>query len=183
MQDFEDLNPVQPEDDSERVSKTRVKQEMKDLQQLGKELAALPKASWKRLPLEDTVLKALSDSLNITANIAKKRHFQYLGRLLSKYDFDEIKSTMIRLKAGQLSKPKKPVVPPTKAELWVERLLTDSKQALTELLNEYPHADRQRINQLLRNAAKEMKPTEEGQIPKPGKQVTALKQAISKLVK
>ena len=40
-------------------------------------------------------------------------------------------------------------------EKWRERLLNEGHDALTELLDEYPHADRQQLRQLVRNAQKE----------------------------
>jgi ribosome-associated protein len=42
-----------------------------------------------------------------------------------------------------------------RVEAWRERLLSDGDTALAELLVEYPSADRQRLRQLLRNAADE----------------------------
>jgi len=41
-------------------------------------------------------------------------------------------------------------------EHWRERLLSDDKQALTELLDKYPGADAQQLRQLIRNAKKEI---------------------------
>jgi ribosome-associated protein len=42
-----------------------------------------------------------------------------------------------------------------RAEAWRERLMADGDIALTELLDEYPHADRQHLRQLARNAHEE----------------------------
>jgi ribosome-associated protein len=42
-----------------------------------------------------------------------------------------------------------------RAEAWRERLIADGDAALTELLDEHPHADRQRLRQLARNAHEE----------------------------
>ncbi|MGZ4998507.1 MAG: ribosome biogenesis factor YjgA, partial [Methylobacter sp.] len=41
------------------------------------------------------------------------------------------------------------------AERWRDRLIAEGNDALTELLDEQPHADRQLLRQLLRNAQKE----------------------------
>jgi ribosome-associated protein len=40
-------------------------------------------------------------------------------------------------------------------ERWRDRLIAEGNEALTELLDEQPHADRQLLRQLLRNAQKE----------------------------
>src|SRR5690606_16549087 len=42
-----------------------------------------------------------------------------------------------------------------RAEHWRERLLDDGDAALGELLDEYPHADRQKLRQLVRNVLEE----------------------------
>jgi len=44
-----------------------------------------------------------------------------------------------------------------RVEQWRERLLDDGDAALAELLDEYPHADRQRMRQLVRNTLDERK--------------------------
>jgi ribosome-associated protein len=49
------------------------------------------------------------------------------------------------------------------AEQWRDRLIAEGNEALTELLDEQPHADRQALRQLLRNAQKE---AEVGKPPK-----------------
>jgi len=41
------------------------------------------------------------------------------------------------------------------AERWRDKLVAGGNDALAELLNEHPHADRQQLRQLLRNAQKE----------------------------
>ena len=40
-------------------------------------------------------------------------------------------------------------------ERWRERLLSEGNDALTELLNQYPSADSQRLRQMIRNAQQE----------------------------
>ena len=42
-----------------------------------------------------------------------------------------------------------------RVEAWRERLIADGDAALAELLAEYPHADRQHLRQLVRNASEE----------------------------
>src|SRR5690606_385829 len=42
-----------------------------------------------------------------------------------------------------------------RAEHWRERLLDDGDAALGDLLGEHPHADRQKLRQLVRNALEE----------------------------
>ena len=42
------------------------------------------------------------------------------------------------------------------AERWRDKLIAEGSNALTELLNEQPQADRQQLRQLLRNAQKEV---------------------------
>ena len=76
MSDISDL------DGFEEKSKTQVKRELHALQDLGERLATLKPDVLDRLPLTDALRKALADSPKHTAHIARKRHLQYIGKLM-----------------------------------------------------------------------------------------------------
>ncbi|NCN88565.1 MAG: DUF615 domain-containing protein, partial [Gallionella sp.] len=63
-------------------SKTKVKKQMHDLQDLGKQLTELPKEKWRALDLPEALLEALADYKRISKFGAQKRQLQYIGKLM-----------------------------------------------------------------------------------------------------
>ena len=71
-------------------SKTQVKRELHALQDLGERLAGLPAEQLDRLPLTDPLRKALAEAPKHKTHIARKRHVQYLGKLMRDQDLEAI---------------------------------------------------------------------------------------------
>ena len=69
-------------------SKTQVKRELHALQDLGERLAGLPAEQLDRLPLTDPLRKALAEAPKHKTHIARKRHVQYLGKLMRDQDLE-----------------------------------------------------------------------------------------------
>ncbi|PIU17064.1 MAG: hypothetical protein COT19_02780 [Gallionellales bacterium CG08_land_8_20_14_0_20_59_87] len=63
-------------------SKTKVKKQMHDLRDLGKQLTELPKDKWRALGLPENLLEALAEYKRITKFGAQKRQLQYIGKLM-----------------------------------------------------------------------------------------------------
>ena len=68
--------------DDELPSKSELKKEMAQLQQYGLQLMALKPADLARLPLDGALLRAIEESSRITAHEARRRHAQYVGKLM-----------------------------------------------------------------------------------------------------
>lgn len=96
---------IEPEDGYK--SRSRKKRESAALQQRGEELAALSPAVRKQLPLSADLREALEEWHGLKTWEAKRRHMQYIGRLMRELDdpkalltaLDELKTTA-RLEAG-----------------------------------------------------------------------------------
>lgn len=153
----------QPFDDQdseyELVSKSEMKREMERLQELGKRLTELNPAQWQGLSISETLLAALAESKRLKNHEAKRRHLQYIGKLMRSEDEETIQyqvdlldpsSEAFGRRTGQMEK-------------WRERLIKDAK-AMNAFIDEYPDVDRQHLRNLVRNASKEMA----GDEPKPG---------------
>ena len=143
----------------EIVSKTEMKREMDRLQELGKRLTELNANQWQTLTIKEVLLDALVESKRLKHNEAKRRHLQYIGKLMRDEDVELVQHQVDLLdpsseafgrRVGQM-------------ERWRERLVKDAK-AMNAFIDEYPHVDRQHLRNLVRNASKEMS-TEP---PKPG---------------
>lgn len=131
-------------------SKTKVKKQMHELQDIGEQLVALSKDQLKEVDLPETLRDAILEAKRITKFGAIKRQMQYIGRLMRSVDPAPI-TAKLDVWNG---KSHQHVAYLHRVERWRDRLLED-ETALTELLAEHPEADAQRLRALIRNALKE----------------------------
>jgi|SRR5690554_2828102 len=138
-------------------SRSAQRREALDVLELAKLLVELDPGRLAKLPLGDHLLPHIAQARRISSNIARKREIAFLAKQLRREDeeaLDALRDALdtdgeaARLDAARLHR----------AEDWRERLLgDDGDAALSALLDEFPGADRQRIRQLMRNAAAERK--------------------------
>lgn len=139
------------DDDDDFVSKSQLKRESHALQDVGEELVGLPAAKLARIPMPDELAEAVALARKITARGGLKRQLQYIGKVMRSIDAEPIEQALNELKnaAG------KETVKFHRLEQWRDRLVNDGDEALGPLLEEFPHADRQHLRQLIRNARAE----------------------------
>ena len=131
-------------------SKTKIKKQMHELQDIGEQLVALSKDQLKEIDLPETLRDAIVEAKRITKFGAIKRQMQYIGRLMRHVDPAPIVAKL-EIWSGKSSQH---IAYMHRVEHWRERLL-ESDSAFTELLAEHPQADAQRLRTLIRNALKE----------------------------
>ena len=131
-------------------SKTKIKQQMHDLQDIGEQLVALSKDQLKEVDIPETLRDAILEAKRITKFGAVKRQMQYIGRLMRDVDAEPI-IAKLDVWGG---KSHQHIAYLHRVERWRARLL-ESDAALTELLAAYPDVDAQRLRALIRNAHKE----------------------------
>jgi ribosome-associated protein len=134
-----------------RPNKTQIKKEMAALFALGEEISVLSAAHIKSLDLPDNIHKAVTDAGKMPHTGARKRLLKYVAGQLHKIDVDPILEKVARIKSKSAHAVREHHI----AEHWRDTLIAEGNQALTEFLDEYPHADRQQLRQLMRNAQKE----------------------------
>ncbi len=139
--------------EEEWLSKTEVKRQMQALLELGTRLTKLNKEQLDKLNLGDSLRNAVDEFHRIKSNGAKKRHLQYIGKIMRTEDADEIEHAIGLFEAGHQAHTQAF----HKLERWRDRLISDGNPALQEYVSEYPDADIQHIRQLIRNAQKELK--------------------------
>jgi ribosome-associated protein len=126
-----------------------------DVLALGEQLVALSAAQLGKLPLPEDLLPHIRDTQRITSHIAHKRQLAFLAKQMRKLDdavLDAIRDAMD--KDGETAR--REVAQLHRAEALRDALLGDEGDAvLTGLLDEFPHADRQHLRQLVRNARDE----------------------------
>ena len=144
-------------------SKSQVKRELKALQELGRELVALPAAGLERIPLNDSVRDAVNEARQLKRE-ALRRQLQRVGKLLR--DDDE---PAIRQALEQVYRPHREEVRALhQVEQWRDQLLEGDDALLEEIVQRYAGAERQHLRQLVRNATRER---EREQPPKSARQL------------
>lgn len=135
-------------------SRSQQRREALDVLELAKALVELTPAQLSRVPVPEATLGHIADTRRITSNIARKRQLAFLAKQMRKLDEAELqamrdaldeKSDASRAEAASLHR----------VEAWRAKLLDGGDEALAELLDLHPDADRQRLRQLVRNAQDE----------------------------
>ena len=141
-------------DDSEELdlppSKTKVKKQMHDLQELGEQLTELSKEHLSELDIPDNLRDAVREVKKIKSFGAIKRQMQYIGKLMRDIDPTHIQAKLAEWNGTS----RQHIAWLHQVERWRDRLL-EEPDSLTELLAAYPGADVQHLRTLIRNAIKE----------------------------
>jgi len=135
-----------------RPNKTQLKREIKVLNQLGKELIAMPDSALKKVPLSDTMREAIADGKRFTRG-ALQRQLRRIAKLMEQEDIEAINQEIERQKQPS----KQQTAEFHQLEQWRDRLIDGDEKLLTELIDQFPVIDRQHIRQLVRNATLERK--------------------------
>jgi ribosome-associated protein len=113
------------DDQPTEISKTRRKREMHELQELGQRLVDLNKSQVAALDLPEDLREAVADAQIITKHEARRRHMQYIGRLMRSVDPEPIREKL-REWDGQSSAHTALL---HRVERWRDRLIEDENGA------------------------------------------------------
>jgi ribosome-associated protein len=139
------------EDENDFVSKSQLKRDSHALQDLGEELVGLPAAKLARIPMPEELADAVALARKIKARGGLKRQLQYIGKIMRSIDAEPIEKALNELRSAAGKETAKF----HRLEQWRDRLVAEGDAALGQLLDEFPHADRQHLRQLIRNAQQE----------------------------
>jgi ribosome-associated protein len=146
-------NEPEHDEDDLIISRTAQKKSMQIYIKIGAELLNLSRSQLGTIP----VYNELSDALNVAKKIkvgnALKRQMSFIGKLIRTNNHTEIQAALDELtlqdsRHESISK---------KAEKWREKLLAEEPTALAEFIGAHPNCDKQKLNQLVRSAIKEVK--------------------------
>ncbi|WP_250657297.1 ribosome biogenesis factor YjgA [Alkalimarinus coralli] len=140
-------------DEENIVSKTSIKRDMHKLQALGKRLTELKPNQLEKVPMSETLRKAIDESQRITQREATRRHMQYIGKLMRAEDAEAIQNAVDLFDAS--SKAFAQAL--HSLERWRDRLIEGGNETLSEYIHDNPNADIQHLRQLVRNAKKDLK--------------------------
>lgn len=135
-------------------SRTQQRGEALEIRSLAEKLVALPAAQLARLPIPEELMPHIVETQRITSHIAHKRQLQFLAKQMRREEDEVLEAIRDAMdEGGEAARRETALL--HQAEQWRERLLADGDQALADLLDEFPTADRQKLRQLVRNAAEE----------------------------
>ena len=137
-------------EDTGRPSKTKQKEAMHELRDLGAELVELSVGQLKRINLPENIFDAVRECQKITAHGARRRQIQYLGKLMRSVDDEPIRAGLALLRGESSAE--------TARLHRLERLrvrLLEDEAVLTEIAAQWPGVDLQHLRTLRRNALKE----------------------------
>lgn len=143
--------PDDTEDFEALPSKSELKRQSRDLQDLGWALVELPEADLASIPLPDDIREAVEVGRRIMSGGARARHKLYIGKLLRRIDTEPIRAALERR-----SEVDRQRIHREKAiERWRDRLLADEAAAWTELATLVEPASLQQVRSLARQARAE----------------------------
>ena len=138
-------------DSDDRPSRSQLKREAEALQDLGLALVELPQGKLDRIELPDKLREAIDLARRITAHGGKRRQMQYIGKLMRSFDAEPVRA---QLEAFQQA-DRRAAQRFQQLEALRDQLLAEGDDALGAILERYPHADRQHLRQLIRQAQQE----------------------------
>lgn len=144
--------PWEPEEEIIWVSKTEMKTDMEALQKLGEELVTLKPSVLEKFPLSEDLALAIQDAQRFK-NEAKRRQLQYIGKIMRNIDPEPIQAALDKVR----NKHSQATAELHKLEQLRDRIVEEGDAAISEVMEMYPEADRQRLRQLARQANKEKK--------------------------
>jgi len=136
-----------PDTELELPSKTQLKQDATDLQQLGQKLTSYSSAVLRKLSLNEVLISALEEFNRLpNSHGARRRQLQFIGKLMRDLDYDAVMKSIDDLESGHLRKKKKP----SAAKLLCEAILESGDAEINAALEQYPQLSRQTMRQLYR---------------------------------
>lgn len=147
------IKPRPTNDDADvlhRPSKTQLKQQMLDLQQLGLALAELPDERLKAIDVPERLLEAIIEFKRTRSHEGRRRQMQYVGKLMRSVDPEPLRAAVDAFALGSAVD----ALRLHEAERWRLELVRDD-DALTRWAQTFPDSDLQQLRMLVRAARRD----------------------------
>lgn len=142
---------AEDEQQPEVKSKTQIKKELKELQQMGEQLVGYPEGKIKKLDLPEDVIKALLHARGLKKDESWRRQMQYIGKLLREIGYDAIKK-IIDSKPEQNAQEQ---IFQYQLKQIADKLLNNDKDEMDRLIEKAPQLNIQQLRQMIRKTAKQ----------------------------
>jgi ribosome-associated protein len=133
-----------------RPSKTRLKQDSHELQNLGEALVELPQNRLDGLQISEPLLDAVREYKRTRSFEGRRRQMQYIGKLMRRADTEPIRQAVTDMQLGRAQDS----LALHQAERWRVELIAND-DALTRWAAEHADCDLQQLRSLVRSARKD----------------------------
>ena len=153
-QSANDIDDLTPEMDEELKSKTEIKKEMHQLQDFAQSLIEMSKHQRSLIPLNEDLKHAMivADKIK-NKHEALRRHIRHTAKILLETDLAPIHQAIDVM----ANKHQQATAKFVRLENIRDELIAQGNDGVEALLLEFKEMDRQKLKQLVRNAAKEKK--------------------------
>lgn len=151
MQKNHTTDPLLHDEELEEKSKSQLKREMQVLFELGEAVCDLSKKHLSTIPMDEDITEVVARVRRMPHREARRRELRFLAKRLREIDTAPIALALQRLEEGSQEQAREF----HRLEQLRDLILSDATRGIAEVLKESPHADRQVLNQLARNARKE----------------------------
>lgn len=136
--------------DDGRPSKTQLKQQSKELQQLGEDLAALAADKLDAIEMPESLRDAIDTYQRTRSHEGRRRQMQYIGKLMRGVDETPLREAVATLELGSAQS----TFVLHEAERWRAELVADDA-ALQRWIDAHPDTDAQHLRSLVRAARRD----------------------------
>ena len=141
------------DEDGNYISRTSRKKDCEDTLELGERILALTKDELSQINMDEELQHAFEEGQRITSHSALKRQKHYIAKLMRGRDTEPLAAQLNLV----LHKHDIHSAAFKRMEKWRDILIADGDKGINAFLEEYPHADRHHMRQLVRNIANEKK--------------------------
>ena len=136
------------------ISRSENRRQALEVLALGEKLVSLTPAQLAKLPIPEDLLPHIEYSKRITSHGARKRQLAFLAKHMRREEDETLQAIRDALDVtSEVNRAE--VARMHRVEQWRERLLTQGDAALSDLVSQFPDADRQQLRTLVRNALAE----------------------------
>ncbi len=153
MEEMDTQNTLEQDGEEAWVSRSQKKRNSTALQKLGEELVALPLGSLKKIPLNEDLRAALELMSRLKDHEGRRRHMQYIGKLMRECPTEPIREALQLLNDGH----GKQTAAFHQAERLRQALLEATTPELEKLLQPWPQ-EVEHIQELVKRAHNESAP-------------------------
>jgi ribosome-associated protein len=134
-----------------RPSKSQLKRDSTDLQDLGATLIGLSRDQLAKLDLPEELLQAVLAGQSLKHDGSLKRQRKFIGKLLRQTDPEPIRAGLAEFTRVSAAAARSL----HRIEAWRDRILAEGDPAINELMVEHPQAERPKLRQLADAARRE----------------------------
>ena len=138
--------------DYDGPSKSQLKRDSHALQEMGKQLVEMPEGKLQKFDLPENLKDAIYEARRLKSREAKRRHLQYIGKLMRISNTDVIQETldMMDHQSQTYRQHFKQL------EDWRDRIIQEGNGGIEAFIDAYPEGDRQQLRNLQRQANREV---------------------------